>query len=87
MFGSLVFGTRLGAGCELEAPHCASELHSTPKIPLPAQEIEILCSIGMLMVIYHGGLRRDGGKRRPSVDQRWAAGPGFKGKSGETCVR
>lgn len=26
------------------------------------------------------GLQGDGGKRRPSVDQRWAAGPGFKGK-------
>lgn len=70
-----------GAGCELEAPHCASELHSTPKIPLPGQEIEILCSIGTLVVIYHMDSWGDGGKRRPSVDQRWAAGPGFKGKA------
>lgn len=30
MFGSQVFSTRPGSGCVLEAPHCASELHSTP---------------------------------------------------------
>ena len=28
-----------------------------------------------------GACEGDGGKRRPSVDQRWAAGPGFKGKA------
>jgi len=32
------------------------------------------------MVIYHQGLHKNGGKRRPSLDQRWDAGPGFKGK-------
>lgn len=46
----------VGAVWELEAPHSASELDSTPEVPLLGQEIEILCSIGMLMVIYHRGL-------------------------------
>lgn len=63
-----------GAGCELEAPHCACELRSPSWIPLSGQEIEILCCIDMLMVIYHRGLREGRGEERASVDQRWTAG-------------
>lgn len=68
------FHRRLESCCEVS--HCASELFSTPKIPLPGQEIEILCSIGMLMVIW--GLWGDKGKRKLSVDPTQTGGCGFK---------
>lgn len=45
------------------------------------RKLKYCAVLGTLMVIYHRGLRGGRGKRRPSVDQRWAAGPGFKGKA------
>lgn len=61
------------SSCDMEEPHCASELHSSLKIPLSANRklkycVGLACSWSPM------------GKRRSSVHQRWAAGPRFKGE-------